>query len=404
MSDADPVRPDRESVSPPSPRRGVLRLLAVALLGVGLLALILVLPRLGGDPELALEQTLEPIRAQLAEQAQRDQPDEEVMAGLRARLEELHLAYPEHNPTRTLHVQVQIAHRQRQLLDLIQAKGDTAAVRVAVRDLAALGPEIPEAQVLWGQTLLLEKKHDAARSAFDAALALRPGDAELTALVGSLWMEAEQFGEAVAMYRQTLARKADRPGTRTLLGVALERAGQPDEAKAQLNQAVQDDGSDHRAYAALAQLAMQAGDTAESDQLYGLAILWAEQDDEVDPSGYRRGRIGAMIDDGRLRDAWARVRALEPSARFTPETADLVGAIARGLNQPMLGALYHDAYAVHDPANPAVVTEAAVHALRANQPALARRHLDTLQTLAPNHPELSMLWRRLSQMQGTPGR
>ena len=120
---------------------------------------------------------------------------------------------------------------------------------------------------------LLWRKHgdlDRAERHARQAVALAPMDAESVEALGELLLLRDKPAEAIAVYRDALARGASTHAIDRQLGIALLQAGQASEAAAALSAAVQATPEDQRAIAHLGVALAVAGDAAAAERLWGV--------------------------------------------------------------------------------------------------------------------------------------
>ena len=113
---------------------------------------------------------------------------------------------------------------------LAQVEGELGAAVDAFAHAVRLSPNNPVLRREFAAALVAADRFDEAFAELVAALLIAPGDADVLAAMGQMFLDTDRATEAIAPLRRALAMKADRYETHYALAVALSRAGQADEA------------------------------------------------------------------------------------------------------------------------------------------------------------------------------
>ena len=119
---------------------------------------------------------------------------------------------------------------------LAQVEGDSDAAIDAFEHAVRLSPNDPGLRRELAAGLAGAGRFDDAFAELVAALLVAPGDAEVLAAVGQLFVDSDRPGEAIAPLRRALAVNAGRYQTHYALAVALSRAGKAEEAAHEFEQ------------------------------------------------------------------------------------------------------------------------------------------------------------------------
>lgn len=181
---------------------------------------------------------------------------------------------------------------------------------LAVR-FADLAPENPEAQLLLGQVNWAKGDGEAARAAFEKALALRPGYSEALFALGNLL--GAHSPEDAKRYLETYVKENPEDASEALYQIALleSRTGRDDKAEERLKAAVRADPDHMQARHALAQLYEARRDTEAALGAYE-AIL------ERDPRNVMLlNHIGEILvlkdENARAKEVFSRAKDIAPS-------------------------------------------------------------------------------------------
>lgn len=145
----------------------------------------------------------------------------------------------------------------------------------AHRDLKKVQSAADEHPAVWHLLALVEKRRgatDAARSAFNRALELDPGNTEIATNAGNFYKSVGEYEHGLRSYDQALAaRSADLPA---LLGRAscLASLGRIDEGRAVYHKAAVCAPKDYRPWSALGALERQVGDLAAAADAFDEAL------------------------------------------------------------------------------------------------------------------------------------
>ena len=113
---------------------------------------------------------------------------------------------------------------------LAQVDGDLDAAIDAFAHAVRLSPNDAVLRRECAAAFVAAGRFDDAFTELVAALLIAPGDAEVLAAVGQMFLDSDRAQEAIAPLRRALAVKADRYATHYALAVALSRAGRSGEA------------------------------------------------------------------------------------------------------------------------------------------------------------------------------
>ncbi len=210
-------------------------------------------------------------------------------------------------------------NKRRALAQLEQArlhsqKGDWATVETLMRPVAASGLKEPAVPSLLGEALRQLGRRDEARAVLEAGLVEHPGDGELEARLGCVWLDLDEPDRAIEQFRRVRQKLSRDPQVLTSYAAALLRVGRAEEAEAQLARALLvGGGADTRLV--LAMVKMRRGQLDEADriaaQVEGLelpGLVWQARALRADLRLARGDARGAL-------DTW---RQIEGAGRLEP--------------------------------------------------------------------------------------
>ena len=153
-------------------------------------------------------------------------------------------------------------------------------------------------------------KPEEARAAYDKALELDPSCASAHFNLAVSFVQAGDFGDAEAHYRQALAGRPNAE-THNGLGFVLGRQGRTDEALAEFNKAIDADASYTPAYNNLAETLARQGKFAEAEQYYERSLALKPSPFVYNALGVVQRRLGKTDE---AENQFAKAKALD-SAR-----------------------------------------------------------------------------------------
>lgn len=122
-----------------------------------------------------------------------------------------------------------------------------------------------------------EKDYESARTLYQRVLEIAPKNPEALHGLAEDALRRGQTSLAIAGFRDALASDPDRARTHYRLGYALEKQGEPDEAKQHHTRAIELDPSLGKAYLRLAKL-LQKDDPARAENLYETGLKLEPED------------------------------------------------------------------------------------------------------------------------------
>lgn len=159
------------------------------------------------------------------------------------------------------------------LAALLSNRFDRDSIAEGLRAVALVlraEPQMAKAHQVAG--LLWRKHGDFERAERHArqSVALAPSDAESVEALGELLLICDKPADAIAVYRDAIARGVSTHAIGRQLGIAQLQAGQASEAAVALSTAVQAVPDDQRAIAHLGVALAAAGDAAAAERLWGV--------------------------------------------------------------------------------------------------------------------------------------
>lgn len=240
-------------------------------------------------------------------------------------------------------------NKRRAIAQLEQARlhserAEWAQVESLVRPVADAGFDDVAVSSLWGEALRQLGRRDEARKVLEAGLARHPGDGELEARLGCLYVDADEPLKAIELLGRVRRQRPRDPQVLTYFAGALLRVGRAEEAEAQLARALFVGGGDDTRLV-LAMVKLRRGQFDEADKVAGQveaaegspALTWAARALRADLRLIRG-------DAARAWEQWQRIDAaghLEPhhvahfawAAELAGQPAAADAAIARRLAQ-----------------------------------------------------------------------
>jgi Flp pilus assembly protein TadD len=224
---------------------------------------------------------------------------------------------------------------------------DAPAALVIARALAAGAARAPDAQHLLALCLTATGEHDAAADAFRSALRLAPGQPVILGNYARMLRRTGRHDEAIVTLTELTRIRPGNAENWVDLGLAQLDAGRPGEAVGSLRRAVGLDPRQARSWQALGNALRDAGELGEAEAAIrqGLAMdpqrgaLWSNlagvmrlrgrpedavvayrraAECEAPPPAVRDASIGALIDAGRIDEAFVEAE------RLTREHPDFV--------------------------------------------------------------------------------
>ncbi|HZI84428.1 MAG TPA: tetratricopeptide repeat protein, partial [Casimicrobiaceae bacterium] len=215
------------------------------------------------------------------------------------------------------------------------ARGDRERAAESARRATAIVPDDPEAWNLLGLAIETAEP-DAARAAWETALALAPRDAEAHFRIGDFERRRGRHEAAVAAYQAALGTGTRHPVLLNNLGLSLRALDRLEEAARSFSEAADRAPDLAQAHANLADALREQHRFAEAIGAYtralalepGVARLWANL-------GLCRSRAG-MFDAAR--EAFERALAIEPDASYALVNlaASLIAESRYGEASPLL--------------------------------------------------------------------
>ena len=240
-------------------------------------------------------------------------------------------------------------NKRRAIAQLEQARlhserGEWQAVETLVREVADAGFKEAAVPSLLGESLRQLGRRDEARQVLEAGISQHPGNSELEARLGCLYVDADEPTQAVEVLSRVKRARPRDPPVLTYYAAALLRLGRAEEAEAQLARAMLvGGGADTRLV--LAMVKLRRGQTDDADRLAAQIeasdtapiLVWTARALRADVKLLRGDARGSF-------DAWTRIDAagqLQPyqlahmayAAELAGEKAQVDAAIARRLAQ-----------------------------------------------------------------------
>lgn len=263
-------------------------------------------------------------------------------------------------------------------------------------------PDHWPARMLAGKIMLADERHAAAYAHFTRALELEPEDAELRVLAGTVALELAEPDEALEHYRHAVSLEPREPRYRLHLAHIHTERDRYDEARHQLLVALRHDASNHKAYAAMADLYGKQNEIGPALEAIrrALELLPADgrlnEDERRQKLTYVRRRAMLLRRDLKPADALSVLRDLPERQQFDRGVMEDLASCWAMLDEPESAAAHYAQAVRRDPNDAEAAAEAAHWYLRAEQPAEARDMIERLQRINPRHTRLAELREQVS--------
>lgn len=201
--------------------------------------------------------------------------------------------------------------------DLLLQKGDLPQAEDAYRQVLILMPNSAHALGQLGHVFDLQRRHDEAIAAREAACALEPMNGHRRAQLGHVLLSAGRLVEAEDAIRAAIRQEPNIAAFHGDLGHVLERAGRTTEAIDAVNRAVELEPRNARAHAQLGHLCVVAHLWERAEAEYKLAIALAPRDVH-----WRVQLIRVLVAQQRMDDAHA---AADAALHMDPTNSFLLG-------------------------------------------------------------------------------
>lgn len=258
----------------------------------------------------------------------------------------------------------------------------TASAAVTLLVFATIGAAIPamgqdepkegsDAVALFNQGQDHHEKGDLKRAIefYERSLAVFPDFPEAELQRGTAYAALKQFDKAAAAFRRAVELKADWSLALAALGSLLVQVGEDAEAEQILKRAVELDGANFPAWSALTELRLKAN--APPDQ---------------------------------LREMLAAITAHTSKAKPPPSIWAARSALERALGDHRAASASAERALTLDPANVSALSEAALSALAADDPARAEMYIDKLEKQQANPTDVKLLRARAAVARNQPER
>ncbi|RJR35569.1 MAG: tetratricopeptide repeat protein [Deltaproteobacteria bacterium] len=167
-----------------------------------------------------------------------------------------------------------------------------------------------EAYLQWGHLLFLREGYEEAIAAYQQALELKPGEAEIYYALGAATYHQGQASEAIGYFSQCLEVAPGHIGSLLGAGLAWERQGDPEAARQDYQKVIELDPQNHTALERLAILTCQAGDFRQSLNHF---MRLEEQALKGEQSLYHLGHTLMQNDEPAMAlKIWSRLAARRP--------------------------------------------------------------------------------------------
>ncbi len=276
-------------------------------------------------------------------------------------------------------------------------------VRDAAQRLVEKYPGSADARKLLGQVLLAMEDKPAAYQQLKLSLDIDGRQAEVEVLCGTISEELGDIDKAMVHYHTAVTLAPQNARYRTFLGNAYLLKGERDKARQTLLEAIGLDSTHHKAYAVLAHMFAEDGQLQLALEQIDKAIDRMTLDERAVQVGYLRFKAMLLRRDNRPAESLqVLTEALLPDEQWqTPALRDIATTWGM-LSQPARAAEAYEHALQRDTTRWELLIDAAQWRIRAGDIAAARRHIDALRRLQPNHPALQDLFDALARSGSPP--
>lgn len=285
--------------------------------------------------------------------------------------------------------------------DAVERKMPLESVRQAAQRLVERYPGFSEARNLYGQVLLAMQRRSEAYEQFRLSLGIDARQAEIELLAGTIAEAEGNLDRAIQHYAAANSIAAQNPRYRTFLANAYLSRGDRSKARETLLEALQLDSNYHKAHAVFANFYAEDGKLDMALNFIAKAIDHtpiAERDAQVD---YLRLQATLLRRDNRpLESLQILTESLTEAEQAQRKSAEGLAATWGMLGEPAKAAEAWERAWRADPGRLEYGVDAALWRIRAHQPEIARRHLDAIRRVQPNHPGINTILDALRSLSG----
>jgi tetratricopeptide (TPR) repeat protein len=252
-------------------------------------------------------------------------------------------------PAEPAAAQVRVEELQEQFMALQQAEQESGALIQEVSAIAEAHPQLYDAQRLLGQLHLQRRDWAAAYGPLAAAAAMRPTDAPMQSLVGSVAMRLSDHEAAIEHYAAAVEHEAGSARHHVRLANAYLANAQPEQARPQLEAALRINAASPEAHGMMAML-LDGEAELEDAVRHATAALRFTPYEQADRRVELARRLMALhLRRDRPGDAYHTMMGLGPPMQFDPRLgpaaesafAELVPRHGHDHVAPLALAYYH---------------------------------------------------------------
>ena len=193
-------------------------------------------------------------------------------------------------------LQPNLAALHHNLGNALKALGQVLDAKAAYLEAIRLDLDLAQSYARLGVVLQQEGKLNEALGWLKQAVEIKPADGTFWECLADLYMEREDYAEAILCWRRVLALDPKRAAAHNKLGCAMQEEGQSDEAEEHFHAALKLQPSLAAAHLSLAELREERGDLVEAESAIREAL-------RVQPAfAIPHGRLAVLL-RGRLPDA-----------------------------------------------------------------------------------------------------
>ncbi len=262
-------------------------------------------------------------------------------------------------------------------------------------------PDLAAAHTQRGLILMFAGRGDESLLAFEASLKSDPRQPKVQSLAGGVAMQLKRYEDARHHFEQAVSIEPGNGKHAIGLAMAQLNLGEEDQAVQTLLSAIRRDDGLHQAYMTLSDIYAMQNKTGLALSQIERAIELAPEDESGLLVAYTRKRAGLLRRDNKPGESLAALTALPPSAQLEPAVMLDTATSWMMLGKPAMAAEVYERALKLDPSNDLAAAQAARWRIKAGDPDIARKHIETLHRINPRYSDLEELDRALREVNQT---